>query len=111
MKTKVLEINGQPVAQVKVADSFMTRFRGLMLRSADDVHYALALKPCSQIHTFFMTFELDVAFVGKGGNVISTHKNIRPWRVAGAGGAAHAAIEAPAGTSLKNVEVGDVILF
>ena len=39
------------------------------------------IKPCSSIHTLFMKFPIDTAFVDKNLCVQSVHKNIAPWKI------------------------------
>lgn len=111
MNTSMIEINSMPVGFVKVADSFTDRFRGLMMREQSETHYALALSPCKQIHTFFMKFPIDVAFCDKGGCVLEIHREVAPWKIDKFVIGAHVAVEAPAGTFLKDISVGDVIHF
>jgi uncharacterized membrane protein (UPF0127 family) len=74
-----------------------TRRRGLLGRAGLDEGSALIIAPCSAIHTFFMRFAIDVAFVDRSGHVVRGSRRIPPWRV-GLGIGAWAAIELPAGT-------------
>jgi hypothetical protein len=66
---------------IETAFDSATRNRGLLGRSglADD--HALILAPCSSIHTFFMQFAIDVAFVDRDGVVLRIRKALRPWRL------------------------------
>lgn len=58
-----LYANSQVVIdEVKLADSFFIRLRGLMFYKELPVK-AIALKPCNSIHTFFMKFDIDVLFL------------------------------------------------
>ena len=111
MNTSILEINHMPVGYVKVADCFADRFKGLMMKSEKNTHYVLALSPCKQIHTFFMKFPIDVVFCDEKGCVLEVHRHIEPWKIDKLVSEATVAIEAPAGTFLKNVALGDVINF
>jgi len=58
-----------------------SRNRGLLGRSglADDS--ALILAPCSSIHTFFMQFAIDVAFVDRDGHILRARRALQPWRI------------------------------
>lgn len=58
--------------------------------------HALVIAPCNAIHTFFMKFVIDVAFVARNGDVLKVRGNVRPWGIA-ACLSAHAVIELPAG--------------
>jgi len=111
MNTSMLQINEMPIGFIKVADSFLERFKGLMLCDPQNANYVLALSPCKQIHTFFMRFPIDVVFCDKGGRVLEVHRNIEPWKVDGYVLGAHIAFEALSDTFLKDVQVGDVIHF
>jgi uncharacterized protein len=66
---------------IETAFDSPTRNRGLLGRSglADD--HALILAPCSSIHTFFMQFAIDVAFVDRGGGVLRVREALGPWRM------------------------------
>jgi hypothetical protein len=69
--------------RVEAALDRASRNRGLLGRDGlDDT--ALILAPCSAVHTFFMRFPIDVAFVDRDGVVVKVTSNLRPWRVAGA---------------------------
>jgi uncharacterized membrane protein (UPF0127 family) len=43
---------------------------------------ALIIAPCGAIHTFFMKFTIDVAFVRRDGTVTRVCQRVRPWRIA-----------------------------
>jgi uncharacterized membrane protein (UPF0127 family) len=66
---------------IETAFDSPTRNRGLLGRSglADD--HALILAPCSSIHTFFMQFAIDVAFVDREGGVLRVRQALGPWRI------------------------------
>jgi uncharacterized protein len=83
--------------KVEAAFDSKSRNRGLLGRDRLDEGSALILAPCNSIHTFFMRFPIDVAFVAKDGRVVKTAACVRPWRIALAL-RAFATIELPAGT-------------
>lgn len=111
MNTSILEVNRMPIGFVRVAGSFTERFKGLMLKDQESAEHLMAIAPCKQVHTFFMKFPIDVAYCDKQGTVIEIHRNIEPWHVDKSVSSAYIAIEAPAGTYLKEVSKGDVIYF
>jgi uncharacterized membrane protein (UPF0127 family) len=41
----------------------------------------LILAPCISIHTFFMQFAIDVAFVDRTGTIVRLRPAVRPWRI------------------------------
>ncbi len=73
------------------------RNRGLLGRSGMGDEDALILAPCSSIHTWFMRFAIDVAFVDRGGRIVRARAAVGPWRLQIALGA-FAVIEFTSGT-------------
>lgn len=67
--------------RAELADSFWTRFWGLMGRSALPAGHGLVLKPGGQIHMFFMGMALDVIHLDKKGRVTHVLRSIKPWRI------------------------------
>ena len=59
-----------------------SRRRGLLTREGLDAGTALVLAPCEAIHTFFMRFPIDVAFVTSDGEIVGMRHALRPWRMA-----------------------------
>ena len=98
----------QPVATaIDVAVTRGARRQGLLGRDRLDPDAGLLLAPCMAIHTAFMRFALDVAFVDRTGRVLKTAHALPPWRVA-VSSRAHAVIELAAGTlKARDVRVGD----
>ncbi len=88
--------------QATLADTVLTAFdsasrrKGLLGRSAMPDLSALIIAPTNAIHTFFMKFPIDVAFVTRSGDVVKTRAAVQPWRMTGAF-RAYAVIEMPAG--------------
>ena len=84
-------------ARVLVADSFLTRFKGLMGRRSLPESEGLLLENCSSIHTFFMRFPIDVVFLDKNFRVVGAFPDVKPWRIlAGVKGGIHT-LELPSG--------------
>jgi uncharacterized membrane protein (UPF0127 family) len=99
------------VIAATVAGAFdsATRNKGLLGRDSMTPGSAIVIAPTSAIHTWFMRFDIDVAFVDRDGRIMKTRHNLRPWRVFGAF-RAFAAIELPAGTlASAGVEPGDTL--
>ena len=57
----------------------------------------MVIAPSNAIHTFFMRFPIDLAFVTRDGRIVKTCPSVKPWRVAAAL-RAYAVVELPAGT-------------
>lgn len=98
-------------AAVEMALTRRTRRVGLLGRARFEPQAALVLAPCLTIHTAFMRFPIDVAFVARDGRVLRLIHALQPWRAA-VSPRARAAIELPAGTlRLHRVEAGDRLVL
>jgi uncharacterized membrane protein (UPF0127 family) len=74
-----------------------TRRTGLLKHESLPDGTAMVIAPTSAIHTFFMRFAIDVAFVTREGRIVKVCHGLPPWRIAIAPGA-FAVIELPSGT-------------
>lgn len=100
----------QPLARELIAafDS-QTRRTGLLRHERFPEGSAMLIAPSNAVHTFFMRFPIDVAFVTREGRVVKTYKALRPWRIAAAL-RAYAVVELPAGTlSRTDTAEGDTL--
>ena len=89
---------GRPLAHsLTGAFDSASRRTGLLGRDGLDEGHALIIAPTNAIHTFFMRFAIDVAFVRRDGRVVGVRHAMKPWRIAAAL-RAHAVIELPPGT-------------
>ena len=80
------------------AESYCDRLRGLIGRPFERNGIdAMVFSSCSAIHTCFMTFPIDVVFLGPENVVLKTCPSCRPWRLAVACRGARSVIELPAG--------------
>jgi uncharacterized protein len=88
-----------------------TRRTGLLKHGGLPQGSAMIIAPSNAIHTFFMKFPIDVAFVGRDGRVRKIREAVRPWRMSGAL-RAYAVIELPAGV-LRSTDtvVGDMLVI
>jgi uncharacterized membrane protein (UPF0127 family) len=104
----VIERNGEVVASaVELAGTSETRRRGLLGRDSLDPSAAIIIAPTSAIHTFFMRFVIDVAFVNREGRVLKIAHDLKPWRMA-ASLRGFAVVEMSAGCMRRSgVVVGD----
>ena len=87
------------VIRVEVADSFLRRFRGLMLRRALPADGGLLLAPCASIHMCFMRFAIDAVYVDKDFTIQKIARHLRPWIGCSWCPGAHGVIELPSGTA------------
>jgi len=82
--------------QVHTAFDSSSRRRGLLGIDSLERGRALIIAPTSAIHTWFMRFAIDVAFVARDGRVVKVRHELPPWRISGAIGS-YAVIELPCG--------------
>jgi uncharacterized protein len=79
-----------------IAQTTLTRTRGLLGRDDLTPGEGILLRPAGSIHTAFMRFAIDAVFVDRELQVIRIARELPPWRVAAARGA-RAVLELPAG--------------
>ena len=98
-----------------VAGTILTAFdsdsrrTGLLKHDSLPAGSALIIAPTSAIHTFFMKFAIDVAFVSRDGRVLKTYSGLVPWRI-GWAGRAYAVIELAAGALGRDgTRAGDLL--
>jgi uncharacterized membrane protein (UPF0127 family) len=83
-----------------VADTPLTRLRGLLGRRALDEGQGLLLRPAGAIHTWFMRGAIDAVFLDRRLVVVGVARNVRPWRFAARRGS-RSVLELAAGESLR----------
>jgi uncharacterized protein len=72
----------KPIVQtVAEAKSFAARIRGLIGRPSISENETLWFDNCTSIHTFFMSFPIDVVFVDKNFKVKAVYETLHPWRM------------------------------
>jgi uncharacterized membrane protein (UPF0127 family) len=87
-------------ARCEVADTFLTRGRGLLGKRALAAGEGVLIKPCSSIHMFFMRFPIDAVFLDRDLRVLKVVSDLKPWRMAAKRGA-KAVLEFGAGEAAK----------
>jgi uncharacterized membrane protein (UPF0127 family) len=93
------------------AFSSAARRTGLLQHDGLPPGTAMIIAPSNAIHTFFMKFPIDVAFVGRDGSVRKIREAVRPWRMSAAL-RAYAVIELPAGALHRTgTVVGDTLVI
>ncbi len=80
-KIEIIKNNIVITDNAEVADTFLTRFRGLMFRKTIADDYALFITPCNQIHMLNMRFAIDVVYLDKSGTVIKIDVNVQPGKI------------------------------
>jgi uncharacterized membrane protein (UPF0127 family) len=70
----------------------------------------MLIAPTSAVHTFFMHFPIDLAFLSREGVVLRSRAGVPPWRIAARPGA-FCVLELPAGVLAgHDVLVGDQLV-
>lgn len=110
MKIINLSKNTVIAKDVKIADNLLSRLKGLLGKPALNTQEALILKPCNSIHTCFMRFAIDAAFINRHNQIIKVYSSLKPWRISGIFFNAAFCIELPPGTlTITNTREGDNI--
>lgn len=65
--------------EIEIADTFFSRFCGLMGRKHLPEGHGLLLAPCSSVHMCFMRFSIDVVYLDKGFRILKIVRKLRPW--------------------------------
>jgi hypothetical protein len=100
------------IVKVAVADTFLSRFIGLLGRSGLGVEEALLIKPCASIHTFFMRFPIDLVFLDKQNRVLRICTAVGPNRVRlGPRGTVSVLEVAEGNVRRTGIHLDDVLLF
>lgn len=86
------------VDQLMIAESFWHRAKGLLGRKKLLEKEALWIKPCNNIHTFFMNFPIDCVFVDKRLKIVKLKSHINAFKIIGPFWKAHSVFEMPAGS-------------
>lgn len=96
------------VDHLEQATSLFERGKGLLGRHDLEEKQGLWIKPCNNIHTFFMKFKIDCVFLDERLVIQRIASNMKPFRVAGPVWKARSVIEFKAGTAEKaGLAVGD----
>ncbi len=98
--------------RVIVANGRLARMRGLLGRPEPERGEGLLIAPCSGIHTWFMRYEIDVAFLDRDGRIVKKREHLPPFRVLPKVRGARAALELPSGElDRADARLGDTILI
>ena len=99
-------INGATL-EVEIAESFLSRLRGLMGRRRLDEGHGLLLAPCNSIHMLFMRFAIDVVYLDKNFCIKKIARDVPTWIGMSFCFGAWGALELPSGEADRlNLRVG-----
>ncbi|HQA51125.1 MAG TPA: DUF192 domain-containing protein, partial [Syntrophomonadaceae bacterium] len=83
--------------QILQAKTYLSRVKGLLGRDSLPADTGLLLKPCKQVHTFFMKFTIDVIFLDKHNKIIHL-ETLKPFKISRYVWKARAVVEFAEGT-------------
>lgn len=65
--------------RVRVAKRVLERMRGLLAHPPLLAEQGLWIEPCNSIHTWFMSYPIDVVFLDRQGSALQVCEHVRPW--------------------------------
>lgn len=98
---KNITTNVKICSNVLAATSFFKRFKGLMFTKELPQDFSIFIKPCGQIHTFFMNYNIDVLYLDKDNIILDTDENLEPGKIGKKVKGAVSVIELPGGKISK----------
>lgn len=94
--------------RVGMANTHLTRLRGLLGKPALQPGEGLLIRPCKGVHMYMMKHSLDVAFLDVDGRVVAVYPDLAPWTRSGWHADARQALELPPGRLKETgTELGD----
>jgi uncharacterized membrane protein (UPF0127 family) len=104
-----LFVDGTDVASVDTARSSWQKMKGLLGRTG--IEGALYFEDVPSVHTFFMRFTIDVAFLDSD-LVVKHVQTMKPWRISGRHNGVRHVLEAQAGSFNKwNLQAGSHLVI
>jgi uncharacterized membrane protein (UPF0127 family) len=101
VKIALEHVDGRPACErCLLADTFLTRLRGLLGRPALEEGEGLLIRPANSIHTWFMRSVIDAVFLDRDLVVVGVAADVKPWRFAGRRGSKFV-LEVAAGESAR----------
>lgn len=105
---RIVRNGDELVCDLRVADTFWTRFAGLQFTRELPEGQGLLIRPCNSVHMFFMRYPIDVVFLTRDLVVERLLPGLKPWKVSPVVFGAYQTLELPAGTIARiGLEVGD----
>ena len=100
------------VSECEMAASLLARARGLLGHAPLTAGQGMLISPCQSIHTFFMSFPIDVAFLNRDLKIVHIIPSMPAWRLSPHLFKAHSVLELPAGAlAATGSSVGDELVF
>lgn len=93
-----LYLDGELVANARVASSWWWRLRGLLGVRRFEHPAGLLIPHCSSIHSLGMSIAIDVLYLDDDFEVVKAVGAFKPWRISFGGRRAKQTLELPAGS-------------
>lgn len=94
-------------SHVVEAKAFWSRLKGLLGKDSLPESEGLWISQCNSIHTFFMKFSIDAAFLDRDLKVVKLVLNLQPGRITFPAINATSVIEMSAGSKLQKLSLGE----
>ncbi len=100
MRVRNVTKNTYPVDDLRIANTFWSRLKGLLGTNSLPAGQGLLITPCDSIHMFGMRYAIDVIFLDRTYRVLKALHSLPPGTAAGCRGSAHV-LEVPAGVLIN----------
>lgn len=80
MNSDLLFRNTLGVLKIKAATSFLRRATGLLGYARLEQDEGMFIAPCSDVHTWFMRFPIDVVFLNSANVVLEVKDAVKPFK-------------------------------
>ncbi len=74
--------NDRVIQKVSRTTHYFERMRGLLGSPPLKNNEGLLIVPCSLVHTFGMSYAIDLVFLDKQWTIVKTVRALKPWRMA-----------------------------
>lgn len=103
MKEAAIYLENQKLTNIYIADRFWTRFMGMMGKSPEQITQmgGLLIKPCSQIHMFFMKTPIDVVYLDRRDKIVKIDYEVPIWKCCKRVKESASVLELPKGTAIQ----------
>ena len=98
MQIERLSDNQVIVRELRMADNFFTRAKGLLGTRELPEGHGLLIRPCNSVHMLWMSYAIDVVFLSKAMEVVRVIPELKPWRLSPVVKGAYQVLELPEGT-------------
>lgn len=94
------------------ANTFLRRFRGLMLTPSLPEGSGLHIQPCRAVHSFFMKYPVDVLHLDGNSRIVGMEHALMPGNIGVSFRKTRSVVELPAGTLERaDVQLGQTVVF